>query len=308
MTGNNTAKKVALFTGLTGFIGSNICRELIKRGFKIYGLRRSNSSFEKIKDVYKSITWINIQNNAWEDELNGEKIDVLIHSAWEGVSIDLRDNWEIQLKNFDFSRLVYKVAANHGASRIISLGSQAEYGRYSEIVSENLVPMPIDAYGAIKLLTLNYLQSFAQKVNIEWYWIRVFSVFGHDENDNWLVPHVIKKLRKKERIELTGCKQVYDYLHIDDFVNNFIRILISRSDNSGIYNLCSGKGVEIKNLLIQIAGHFPDSQSLLDFDKIPYRDNQNMFIVGNSDKFESVFGKMSKEDFNKSIEKTINYY
>jgi len=308
MTGNNTATKNVLFTGLTGFIGSNIARELLRFGYKIFGIRRENSSIDRIKDITESITWINVQKHGWEAELEEKKIDILIHSAWKGVSTTERDNWEIQLKNFEFSKLVYNVAASHGVDKIISLGSQAEYGQYKEMASENLVPQPLDAYGAVKLLTLNYLQSFARRTKIEWYWIRVFSVFGRGEKDNWIIPYVIKKLKKNEKIELTDGKQVYDYLHIDDFVKNFIKILTSRSDKSGIYNLCSGEGIEIKNLLIQIAEHFPNSKSLLKFGKIPYRENQNMFVVGNSAKFESAFGKMSKEDLKISIIKTINFY
>jgi nucleoside-diphosphate-sugar epimerase len=300
--------KRILFTGLTGFIGSNIARELVKRGFLIYGLHRNSSSFKRLEDVCDSIIWINIQEKGWIDKFEKLKFDVLIHAAWDGISHSERDNWDIQMRNFEYSKLIFKIAIRYGVKRIISLGSQAEYGLYSEAVSESFVPLPIDAYGSIKLLTLYYLQSLAKSLSIEWYWIRIFSVFGRDENPEWLIPQVIIRLQNNETIELTEGNQIYDYLHTDDFVHNFLMVLSSSSDKSGVYNLCSGTGVEIKNLLKLIAAYLPESRGALDFGKIPYRINQNMFMVGTKNKFEYAFGEMKSTDLPRSLKKTIDYY
>jgi nucleoside-diphosphate-sugar epimerase len=304
----STMSKKVLFTGVTGFLGSNIARELVNNGFKIYGLHRNSSSFERIKDIFDSITWINTEKNDWINELQKEEFDILIHSAWEGISAADRDDWTMQLKNFEFSKEIFNAAIKCNVSRIISLGSQAEYGIYNTKVSEDYAPMPYDAYGAVKLLTLYYLQNLVKKKNIEWYWIRVFSVFGRGENENWLIPKVIQKLQNNETIELTEGKQMYDYLHIDDFVKYTMKVLASSSDKSGVYNLCSGTGIEIKNLLYIIAAFFPEAYGILDFGKIPYRNNQNMFMVGANDKFESAFGEIRAADLKSSLEKTINYY
>ena len=40
-------KLTALVTGATGFIGSHLCVELVKKGFKVYGLSRSGSAKNK---------------------------------------------------------------------------------------------------------------------------------------------------------------------------------------------------------------------------------------------------------------------
>jgi nucleoside-diphosphate-sugar epimerase len=300
--------KTVLLTGATGFLGSNIARELVKEGYKVYATYRNGSSFERIKDVYNLLTWIGIQNENWINEIEKEQIDTLIHSAWDGVSISSRDDWDMQLRNFEFSKLIFNVAVNCGVNKIISLGSQAEYGIHNEKVSESHVPLPCDAYGAVKLLTAYYLQNLASRFGKDWYWIRVFSVFGKGENETCLIPKVIRSLLNNEPISLTGGNQIYDYLYSDDFVTNFMKILTCKSQKPGIYNLCSGVGIEIKSLLNQIAAKFSNSQDLLRFGEIPYPNNQKMFMVGKSDKFEHSFGGMSISNLELSITKTLRFY
>lgn len=300
--------KNVLITGSTGFLGSNITRFLAGNGYNIYATHRNNSSFKRCNDFYNSINWINTEDDNWK-ELNSDiKVDLLIHTAWQGISSNDRDNWEIQLSNFAFSKEIYEFAQKVGTKKIITLGSQAEYGMYNEKVNENYTPSPFDAYGSVKLLTLYFLKNFATNYKIDWYWIRVFSVFGRDENENWLIPGVIMNLLKGNPIELTEGQQKYDYLHCDDFIVNLYKVIESTTGNSGIYNLCSGNEIEIKALLDKLTDHIPGSQHLLNFGKIPYRKNQNMFMVGDNTKFESIFGPVSKKNLDTNLQKTISLY
>jgi len=300
--------KTVFITGATGFLGSNITRSLVEKEYHVYATHRNNSSFKRCKDFYDSIHWINIENAEWKESFSDIKVDILIHTAWQGVSSNERDNWEIQLSNFTFSKEIYEFAKFIGTKKIITLGSQAEYGIYNEKVNENFTPYPINAYGSVKLLALHFLRNFAIKEEIYWYWIRVFSVFGIDENENWLLPGVIKNLLKGKTIELTEGRQKYDYLHSDEFVKNLFKVIECNSNNSGVYNLCSGIGIEIKSLLNKLSQFIPDSKYLLNFGAIPYRKNQNMFMVGDNKKFESKFGRVYINDMDLNLQKTINLY
>ena len=300
--------KNVLITGSTGFLGSNITRFLVGNGYNVYATCRNNSSFKRCEDFYGSIQWINTEDDNWKEFNSDIKIDLLIHTAWQGISADERDNWEIQLSNFAFSKEIFEFAKGIQVKKIISLGSQAEYGIYDEKVNEEFTPYPVDAYGSVKLLTLYFLRNFASNNKIDWYWIRVFSVFGKDENENWLLPGVIKNLQNEQSVELTEGHQRYDYLHSDEFVNNLFKVIECSADNSGIYNLCSGIAIEIKSLLIKLTKFIPNTGHLLNFGSIPYRKNQNMFMVGDNKKFERIFGPVFLNDMDANIQKTINLY
>jgi nucleoside-diphosphate-sugar epimerase len=218
------------------------------------------------------------------------KPDQLIHVAWSGIEPENRNNWELQIQNFWFSKELFDLAKECKIQKVIAFGSQAEYGRYDYPVTELSVPMPEDAYGAAKLLTSNYLRSLSESSHSEWYWIRIFSVFGEGENTNWLIPSVISKLLKNESVHLTSCEQRYNYLYIKDFVHQVISIVTCEENKSGIYNICSDETIVLKDMLLKIAELMNVSKDLLKFGRIPQRPGQKMFISGENKKISDTFG------------------
>jgi dihydroflavonol-4-reductase len=60
-------------TGATGFIGSNLCRELLKRGFKVKALVRENA-------VKKAVEGLDIEY-AYGDVLDKERLTDLIRGC-----------------------------------------------------------------------------------------------------------------------------------------------------------------------------------------------------------------------------------
>lgn len=75
--------------------------------------------------------------------------------------------------------LTKRVVCLYPYKQIICLGSQAEYGYYNGPVSENHEPSKLQSeYGVTKLYCLNKLKMYCEAHDIEWQWIRIFTVFG----------------------------------------------------------------------------------------------------------------------------------
>lgn len=299
-----------LLTGATGFIGSNIAKSLLKRGDVVYATHRTNSIFEKCILFKDNINWINTDISGWKDQIKSIQVEQLIHVAWEGIEAEHRNNWDIQIRNFWLSKEYFDLAKDCDIIKVIALGSQAEYGAYSFPVNETTLPVPYDAYGALKTLTANYLRNLFENTNTSWYWIRIFSVFGEGENSNWLLPTVISKLLKNESIPLTSCEQEYNYLYIEDFLKQFLAIVQCNQNKSGIYNLCNAKTISLKDLLLELADLMNASKNLLHFDSIPQRPGQNMLIAGDNSKFRNSFSKKNDVSFEltNGLIKTIEYH
>jgi len=299
-----------LLTGATGFIGSNIAKELLEKGYEVFASHRTLSSFEKCQTFKTKINWVNTDVTNWKEEIKVIRPDQLIHAAWGGIEAQDRNNWDIQINNFWLSKEYFELAKECGVKKVIALGSQAEYGKYIYPVNEATAPMPDDAYGAIKTLTANYLRNIFENSPTEWYWIRIFSVFGERENTGWLIPSVISKLIRSEYIPLTLCEQQYNYLYIDDFVHQLLDVVPSTENKSGIYNLCQSESITLKDLLIQIAHLMGLSQKMLQFGAISYRTVQNMLIAGDNSKFRKCFANNDNAQLGltKGLLKTIEYY
>lgn len=296
-----------LITGATGFLGSHLCDFLVKEGHQVFATYRSLSSFDRCKAFKEEVVWINLDNNELDEKLKNIELDLFVHAAWAGVGAKERDDWELQLSNFNFSRSMIDLAIKCNAKKIVCLGSQAEYGKHNSKTTENHTPDPDEAYGAIKLLTMRYLKEIASKENIEWYWLRIFSIIGENENNSWLLSHVTERLLCDKPIDLTEGKQIYDYLYINDFIDSFSKIIYCQDNFSGIYNICSGKPTQIKRLLQMTAKKLSKPQSLLKFGALPYRPNQSMYVVGSINKFEMRFGPQKISDLNEVISNFVRY-
>jgi len=297
-----------LLTGATGFIGSHIAENLVKKGHLVYAVCRNQSNFDKCNQFKNQVIWLNQDIKGWMKELEGVELDQFIHTAWTGVTAAERNDWSLQLTNFTFSKLMIDMAIRLNAKKLICLGSQAEYGLYNYKVTEEHVPEPTDAYGAVKLLTLYYLQNVASKNDLVWYWLRIFSIIGENENKSWLLSQVMDKLLSDEEIELTPGEQFYDYLYIADFIHALNQIITCNSDISAVYNICSGRPVKIKQLLLLVAEKLEANITALKFGATSYRTNQNMYMVGSPERFETMFGQQELYSLDEIIVNITNSF
>lgn len=297
-------------SGATGFIGSNLAKRLLEEGFKVYAIHRNSSSFGKCGSFKDQIEWINTDSSDWIEQIRQIRPTQFIHTAWSGTEAGMRNSWDVQLSNFRLSKEYFDLAVSCDVKKIIALGSQAEYGDHDFKVDENTLPLPQDAYGAVKLLTSNYLRTSCENANIEWYWIRIFSVFGEGENTNWLIPTVITGLLRGNPIPLTLCEQQYNYLYIADFINKLMTVVQSGDDKSGIYNICNIKSYRLKDLLLEIARLMNVSTDLLKFGAKHYRHNQNMIITADDSKLINNFciNPDLSIGIHNGLQKTIKYY
>ncbi|MTK52805.1 NAD(P)-dependent oxidoreductase [Paludibacter sp.] len=297
-----------LITGATGFIGSNIARELLDRNYMVCAIYRNSSSFEKCADIKNKITWVNSDAPDWKYKIQELNPKQLIHTAWGGVGAKDRNDWELQINNFWFSKELFDLVKTCDIKKVIAFGSQAEYGSQGFAVNEETSPKPDDAYGAVKTMTAHYMRNIFEKTEIAWYWVRVFSVFGEFENSNWLIPTVISKLLNNRSIQLTKCEQQYNYLYIKDFTSQLLGIIDSIENKSGVYNICDSKSVSLQQLLRTITEFMGVPEQFLEFGAIPYREGQNMLIAGDNTKFKKNFPISTKIGLNEGLNRTIKHH
>lgn len=197
--------KTILLTGVTGFLGSNLLEALLAEDYTIIGLKRSTSDVWRIKEFLgnSNLTLIDNDNVSIEKIFAENEIGTVIHTAWGGVKAEDRNSLNMQLENFDFSTRLFNAAIRAGVNKIISLGSQAEYGRYEGRVNESYPCNPLDAYGTAKVFTSRVLKFLVENTDTKWFWVRLFSLFGPKEDENWLLPFAMKKMLSNEDIDLS---------------------------------------------------------------------------------------------------------
>lgn len=278
-----------VLTGATGFIGSHLTEELVARGYEVIALRRRQSDAWRVASVQDQLIWLNVDEPGWEQQLLALQPEYLVHSAWLGVGVGQRDDWQSQLSNLTFTMQLLQALRQRPLKKVIVLGSQAEYGEFEGRIDEEHSASPTAAYGAVKLATLSLLRSYCQAHNLEWYWLRVFAVFGPREDRHWFVSFVATSLLNEQVPNLTGCEQKYDYLFVIDLARAIVQTLPVASGVSGVYNISSNHATGLKEL-VDILHTLTGTATAINYGVLPYRAGQVMHMEGNSDKFEHVFG------------------
>lgn len=301
--------KKILITGITGFLGSHLGRYFLNKGYMVIGLKRSSSDTWRCKEYYKKVLWLDLDVEEWESKASVLKPEIIIHAAWNGVTSDDRNNLQEQLSNLELLAKLLSVAKKCSAKRFIALGSQAEYGQLNKIVSEEDTLTADSAYGIVKVMASQMVNFFCTANNINWYWLRVFSVFGEKESKQWLITSVINQLLlNKPELIFSVATQKYAYMYVEDFTKMVFEIAEKTPfPNSGIYNISAKDAVSLKSIIERIKKLSNNRNSVLSFGKLPLRARQSTHIEGNMSKFLQNVCSIQYSDIDKSLNKTIKY-
>ena len=116
-------------------------------------------------------------------------------------------------------------------------------------LSENLITNPITPYGFAKDTLRKSLEMLSKIYNFNFKWIRLFYIFGKDQNPRSLLPQLEKAIEEnKEVFNMSGGEQLRDYLSVEKVAEYIVKISLQNKIN-GIINCCSGSPISIRKLV-----------------------------------------------------------
>lgn len=184
-----------LITGATGFIGSFICEEAVKRGFDTYAAIRKTSSLKYISD--ERINKIELNLSSREQlvaALKEHEFDYVVHAAGATKCLDKEDFFRINTEGT--KNLIQAVRETQPQlKRFVFISSLSVFGAIKESqpyepIMENDTPQPNTAYGKSKLRAEEFLRG--QK-DFPYVILRPTGVYGPREKDYYMMFDSIKK-------------------------------------------------------------------------------------------------------------------
>lgn len=238
--------KKVLLTGGTGFLGFWLLKELVDNDVFVYAVVRKGSAGRERLRSFRNIEIIELDMDEICSLPNMVKgtCDVFYHLAWEGVRNDVC----AQMKNIGQSVNAVCAAKAVGCKRIIITGSQAEYGLHTEQITEESATKPNTAYGASKLAACNLTRVMAEQMEIEWTWVRVFSLYGLYDHPNTMVSYALREYANGEVPKFTKAEQQWDYLYVTDAVKALLQLGTAECSDT-VYNLAYGKSAPLKEFI-----------------------------------------------------------
>ena len=187
-----------LITGASGFIGSFIVEEALKRGFETWAAMRKSSSKEYLQD--ERIKFIELNLSSKEqlvEQLRGQAFDYVVHAAGVTKCLNKADFHRINTegtKNLVTALLELQMPLKRFVfvSSLSVFGAIREQQPYEEI-RETDTPQPNTEYGRSKLEAERFLDSLSSQTPFPYVILRPTGVYGPREKDYFLMAQSIKQ-------------------------------------------------------------------------------------------------------------------
>lgn len=233
--------KNIVVSGADGFLGRHLISFLVNNDCFVFALVIQGSRNKKLLDKYQNVKVIECALNEVENISRAiqRDIDVFYHLAWNGVSPDTRESFDIQKVNSDLCLYAVRLARAVKAKRFIFPGSTMEYSFSNSIINEDSVPTPQNVYGVEKISCRYLCEVLCRKFGIQFNYVVLSSIYSEDRIDNNVIYYTISSLLKKKKPRLTNLTQLWDYVYIDDVVRGLY--LVAIAGKAGAF-YCIGHG------------------------------------------------------------------
>jgi GDP-4-dehydro-6-deoxy-D-mannose reductase len=311
-----------LITGFSGFVCRHFLEYLEKNEKKSYilglDIRDHEYKFESFRFLTFEFLKVDLLDRIKvEDVLTKYKPDYLLHLAsfssvaysWKEPVFSFQNNTNIFLNLLDAIR---KLGLS---TRILSIGSSEEYGNVDikDLPLKESHPLnPISPYSVARVSQEMLSRVYSKSYGLDIIMTRSFNHIGPYQTDAFAVPSIIKQLVliKEKGLKgelLTGDLEIVrDFTDVRDIVSAYY-LLLTRAESGSIYNVCSGKGISLKQIAEKLC-EILDVDITFKTDNSLIRPNDLKIIIGLNKKLCSDHKWEPVYSIERSLNDIIDYF
>lgn len=304
-----------LITGISGFFGFHLAKELLSEGDIVIGFSRTNpESFKQLSSKVQFIKADLLEKAKIQRILTETRPERIFHLAAQSLIPRSFENPQETIKTnvIGTLNLLEAIRTLELKTIFVSVGSSAEYGlttREKELVKEDDPLLPQSPYGISKVAQGLFIQMYSRAYSFNGIHLRPFAVIGPlkraDAVSDFAKSIVAIEQKKQEVIGVGNLEARRDFIDIRDAVRAMI--LLSQEGKAGeTYNICLGKGTsltEVLGRLIKLA------KTVIKVKKDPAkaRPLDDPVIIGDASKLQN-FGFKPKYSLNQTLKDTLEYW
>ena len=305
-----------LITGIGGFIGSSLARELLRRGEKVRGVDNfSTGKRENLADILGQIDFREadiLDLDALKFACTG--VDYVLHqAAIPSVPKSVLDPIGSNRANVDGTVNVLVAARDAKVKRVVYAASSSAYGDTPTLPKhERMTPDPISPYAVAKLASEHYMISFYRCYGLETVSLRYFNIFGPRQDPSSpysgvLAKFITQMLGGQQPTMFGDGEQSRDFTYIDNAVEaNLLACKAPAGEVAGkVFNVATGRRVTLNET-------FKLLQELTSFSGSARHDKERGGDIKHSladiSLAEKHLGYKPKVDFEEGLRRTVDWY
>lgn len=256
--------KKILVTGGAGFIGSNLIKSLLEKGYHVICFDNLSTGFLKNIEEFKTHSSFEFIEGDILDfqtlKAASRGCSAISHQAALGsVPRSIEDPLLTNKVNIEGTLNVFKVAVDNEIEKVVYAASSSTYGDSSDLPKkEEIIGNPLSPYAVTKLVNEIYADVFYKTYQLNTIGLRYFNVFGPKQNPNGayaaVIPLFIKAMLANEPPHING-----DGLHSRDFTfvenavaANLLALDASLDHYNTVYNVACGEQTSLLDLVAYI--------------------------------------------------------
>ena len=321
---NKLNNKNILVTGGAGFIGSNLCEELINLGANVTCLDNFSTGFRENLDAIKDRPNFKLIEgdirNLEDCKLACENQDFVLHEAALG-SVPRSINDPITSNDVNVGGFLNMLVAARDANvkRFVYAASSSTYGDSESLPKvEDVIGKPLSPYAITKYVNELYADVFKRTYDFDTIGLRYFNVFGRKQNPNGayaaVIPKFVMQLMNHESPVINGGGEYSrDFTYIDNVI--LMNLLALTSDNSAsvnqVYNTAFGERTTLNDLVSNLKEYLSDFDPKIAEVEVIYGDYRKGDVphsLASIDKAKNLLEYQPKHSMKEGLKEAVKWY
>ncbi|MBQ3789695.1 MAG: SDR family oxidoreductase [Lachnospiraceae bacterium] len=243
---------VFLVTGGAGFIGSNLCEAILKKGYTVRCLDNlSTGHRENIEPFLSDPKFTFLEDDIRDLEACKRATDgvqfVLNQAAWGSVPRSIEMPLLYEEINIRGTLNMMEASRQNGVQKFVYASSSSVYGDSTTLPKrEGGEGNLLSPYALTKRADEEYGKLYYKLYHLDTYGLRYFNVFGRRQDPNGayaaVIPKFLKQLMSGERPTINGDgRQSRDFTYIDNVIEANLRACLAPASAAGeAYNIGAG--------------------------------------------------------------------
>lgn len=296
-----------LITGFSGFVSRHFLDYLYEKnytydvlGVDIHPPKMSLEPYKEVLNIqFKELNLLD--KDLFDQVIKEYRPDYILHLAsFSSVAYSWKHPAECFSNNTQiFLNIIECLRKNSLTNcRVLSVGSSEEYGNVTEEqlpLKENMHLEPISPYAVARVSQEQMAKVFVNGYGMNIILTRSFNHMGPYQDTRFVIPSFVKRIleiastgEKNGTIETGDTTIIRDFVDVRDVVQAYY-LLLTKGTPGEIYNICSGRGVSLKEIVDEIADLIGVSVT----EKVNpefIRPGDNKKIIGSFQKIENELG------------------